>query len=121
MHENSTYAAATHSRNVARADRQAICRYVASMGASGASDDDIARNCPGVHANSRRLRRQELQRILRPDGYTGYGFITDNLGERGVSSSGKPVTKFHITQLGLKALGLSLEDHFYVWLKDDET
>lgn len=120
IHPNSAYAAKTHDRNVARADRRAICAYIASMGSAGASDDDIARNCPGIHANSLRLRRQELQRKLRADGYTGYGFITDNLGERGKSSSGMPVTKYHVTQLGLKALGRPMTD-FHVFLGENET
>ena len=107
-HQNSVLAAKTHDRNKARTDRRAICFYVAAMGADGASDEDIARSCPDIHQNSLRIRRGELQDKQRDDGYTGYGFITDTLGEHGTSAHGKRVQKYHVTAAGVRALGLDL-------------
>lgn len=106
IHPNSVLAAKTHDRSRARTDRRAICAYIASVGADGASDEDIARNCPDVHPNARRIRRAELQDKLREDGYVGYGFITDSLGEMGTSACGKRVQKYHVTDKGIKALGM---------------
>lgn len=107
-HPNSAYAAKTHDRNKARTDRRLICEYIAKMGPAGASDEDLERAFVAtgmIVGNSLRLRRGELQLRLRDDGYVGYGFITSSLGEMGTSANGKPVTKFHVTQRGIKALG----------------
>jgi len=112
-HQNSTLAAKSHDRNKARTDRRAICAYVAAMGADGASDEDIARSCPDILLNSLRARRGELQDKQREDGYTGYGFITDTLGEHGTSAHGKRVQKYHITAAGLRALGLDPAQHWH--------
>ncbi len=109
-HPNSQLAAATHDRNKARSDRRLICETIANHGAAGCSDEDLARLIPSIHQNSLRIRRGELQDKLRSDGYTGYGFITDSLGENGTSVHGKRVTKYHITASGLKALGLPPTD-----------
>lgn len=109
-HPNSILAEKTHDRNKARTDRRAICQAIANHGADGCSDEDLARILPDVHPNSLRIRRSELQDKVRADGYTGYGFITDSLGENGTSAHGKRVTKYHITAAGLRALGLPETD-----------
>ena len=109
-HANSILAANTHSRNKARTDRRLICEFVANMGASGCSDEEIERAIPSIHKNSIRLRRGELQNKLREDGYVGYGFITDELGECGLSSCGKRTQKYHVTAAGLRALGRPATD-----------
>jgi hypothetical protein len=106
QHENSVAAAATHDRTKARTDRRLICDYIARMGPEGASDEDLARALPTVNGNALRARRGELQNKLRDDGYIGYGFITDELGVKKKGSSGMMAQCYHVTESGLKALGL---------------
>jgi hypothetical protein len=122
VHPNSQLAAATHDRNKARSDRRLICQFIADSGADGRTDEDIERAFVAsglIHSNAARIRRMELQRKRRDDGYTGHGFITSNLGEMGKSACGKQITKYHITDKGLSALGMTL-DHFHVVLKENE-
>lgn len=123
IHPNSVAAAKAHNPSKARADRRLICEHIAKMGSAGCTDEDLERAFVAtglIHSNSIRIRRQELQRKIRDDGYTGHGFITASLGEVGTSASGMRITKYHVTDKGLAALGWALVDHFHVVLKEGE-
>lgn len=124
QHPNSVAAAKSHSLSKARADRRLICQFIADSGPDGRTDEDIERAfvVPGlIHSNSARIRRIELQRKrLDTGGYIGHGFITSSLGEMGKSACGKQITKYHITDAGLRALGLPLT-MFHVVLAEGES
>ena len=40
-------------------DRRVLCQFVASRGATGSSDEEIAAGCPEIHPNALRARRGE--------------------------------------------------------------
>ena len=94
-------AAAQDAIPKSRQDRRAICAFIASMGATGATDEAIARNLPQVHMNAARARRGEIW---------GYGLITDCLGETRPTSTGSQAKVWHICAAGLNALGLPPTD-----------
>lgn len=76
-------------------DRKAIAQYIAGMGAQGATDDEIARALPNVHANALRARRGEIW---------AHGVITDSAGETRTTTTGSRAKVWHITDKGIELL-----------------
>lgn len=106
-HPNSVAAAKTIREAgipKARADRRAITEYIARQEARGATDDDLARALPLIHANALRARRGEC---------IEFGVITDQLGERRNTASGNTATVHHVTKRGLVALGLDPSSNWH--------
>lgn len=76
-------------------DRKAIAEYIANMEATGATDDELARALPAVHANALRARRGEIW---------AHGVITDSMGETRPTATGAKAKVFHITDRGIALL-----------------
>lgn len=93
----SREAAQTASVPKVKADRRLIAEFIASKGSEGATDDDIARNLPSVHANALRARRGEIW---------AHGVITDSAGETRPTATGSRAKVWHITVKGRDLLGL---------------
>lgn len=107
QHPNSVAAAKTiRDAGIpkARADRRAITEYIANQQARGATDDDLARALPLIHANALRPRRLEC---------IEFGVITGQLGERRNTASGNSATVHHVTKRGLVALGLDPDQNWH--------
>lgn len=92
-------AAATDDRVVAKSatDRRLITQFIADRAAVGAIDEEITDGCPSVDENAVRARRGESW---------GRGFLTKEAGERRATKSGHLAQVWHVTDLGIKALGM---------------
>jgi len=105
MVETLPYSNDTTSREAAqkadiakvKQDRRAICDFIARQGANGATDDELARNLPGINPNALRARRGECW---------GHGVITDQLGERRNTVTGSSAKVWHVTAYGIEKLGM---------------
>ena len=84
----------------ARADRRAITEQIARMGADGCTDEELARALPNIGPNSLRPRRGECQE---------FGVITASLGEMRKTVTGRMASVWHVTDAGIRALGLPLD------------
>ncbi len=84
-------------------DRRVICQFIASRGVTGATDAEIYQWCPEVHFNAARARRGEIQ---------DHGLITAKMGERRRGETGLAARVYHITAIGLKALGMDQNQHW---------
>ncbi len=91
-------AANPHVIGKAAHDRRLIIEFIASCGAAGATDEQVAAGCPTVNPNAVRARRGEAW---------ARGFITKELGECRDTASGNMAQVWHITALGLKAAGMT--------------
>ncbi len=90
-------AANPHVIGKAAHDRRLIVEFIASCGAAGATDEQIAAGCPTVNPDAIRARRGEAW---------ARGFITKELGERRATTSGNMAQVWHITRTGIHAAGL---------------
>lgn len=89
----------------ARADRRAIADYIAKQGANGATDEELARQLPGINPNALRARRGEAAE---------FAVISAMAGERRKTLAGNTATVWHVTKRGLVALGLEPAEHWHV-------
>lgn len=88
-------AALTASQSKVKEDRKAIAQLIANMASDGATDDEIARALPSVHANALRARRGEIW---------AHGVITDTAGETRPTATGSRAKVWHITDRGIALL-----------------
>ncbi len=93
--ETSTAAAAS-ILPCSRIMRRQVCQFIASAGAKGVTDEEIS-NGLAMNPSTTRPRRGEIW---------AYGLITDQLGERRATASGRSATVWHVCAAGLRALGL---------------
>ncbi len=85
-------------------DRRVIAAFIASRGSAGATDQEIAKGCPEVHADAIRARRGECW---------ARSAITKSPGEKRATDSGKGADVWFITNVGLRGLSLP-ETAWYV-------
>ena len=76
--------------------RRKVCEFIALQGAKGATDEE-AQIGLGMNPSTQRPRRCEVW---------AYGLITDQMGERRPTTSGRAATVWHVTDVGIKALGM---------------
>lgn len=89
-------AAADSMRPHAETMRRKVCQFIADQGAKGATDEEVQIGL-GMNPSTERPRRGEVW---------GFGLITDSLGERRATTSGRMATVWHVTDVGARALGL---------------
>lgn len=77
--------------------RRKVAEFIANAGANGATDEQISLGLD-MNPSTARPRRGEVW---------GFGLITDQLGERRQTASGRTAVVWHVTKAGLKALGLA--------------
>jgi hypothetical protein len=76
--------------------RRRVCEFIAQQGASGATDEECQIGL-GMIGSTQRPRRGEIW---------AYGLITDQSGERRPTTSGRAATVWHVTDVGIRALGM---------------
>lgn len=100
----TSIAAAQDAIPKVKRDRKAITAFIAKMEIDGATDDEISRALPTIHANALRARRGECW---------GYGLITDSLGLTRATSTGSMAKCWHVTLEGVRRLGLDTATHWH--------
>ena len=76
--------------------RRQVCEFIAKQGANGATDEEIQLGL-GMNPSTERPRRGEVW---------AYGLITDAIGERRQSASGRACVVWHVTKRGMEAVGM---------------
>ena len=76
--------------------RRKVCQFIAEQGAKGCTDEECQIGL-GMNPSTQRPRRSEVW---------AFGLITDQMGERRPTTSGRMATVWHCTDIGIKALGL---------------
>lgn len=100
----TSIAAAQNAIPKVKQDRKGITAFIARMEIDGATDDEISRALPTIHANALRARRGECW---------GYGLITDSLGLTRATSTGSMAKCWHVTLEGVRRLGLDVATHWH--------
>lgn len=80
--------------------RRQVAEFIANAGAKGCTDEEVQIGL-AMNPSTERPRRGEIW---------AYGLITDSLGERRATTSGRSATVWFITSLGNKALGLAANE-----------
>ncbi len=94
--ETSTAAAQSIAPH-ARIMRRQVAEFIANAGAKGATDEEVQIGL-GMNPSTQRPRRGEVW---------AYGLITDSLGEKRATTSGRGAVVWHVTKAGLKALSMA--------------
>lgn len=77
--------------------RRKVAECIANAGARGCTDEEV-QIALDMNPSTERPRRGEVW---------GFGLITDQLGERRQTASGRTAVVWHITKAGIKALSMA--------------
>ena len=77
--------------------RRQVAEFIANAGAKGATDEEVQIGLD-MNPSTERPRRGEIW---------AYGLITDSLGEKRATTSGRSACVWHVTSAGLKALSMA--------------
>jgi hypothetical protein len=96
---STSIAAAESMRPHAETMRRQVCQFIAGQGARGATDEEVQLGL-GMNPSTERPRRGEVW---------GFGLITDSMGEKRKTTSGRMAIVWHATEAGIRALGMSAD------------
>lgn len=92
----TSIAAAESMRPHVQTLRRKVCEFIAQAGAKGCTDEEIQIGLD-MNPSTERPRRGEIW---------AFGLITDSMGEKRATKSGRSAVVWHVTDKGVEAVGM---------------